>query len=124
MTVFLTALHVLVCLVLVVAVLLQRGKGAEIGAVFGSGSSTTVFGARGAGSFLTKLTTAAAIVFMLTSLVLSYYGTQGVSRSIFEQEAGAPAQAEEPLFQELGTVPLEEDAPAAGEAPAPEPVAD
>jgi protein translocase SecG subunit len=60
MTLFLTVLHVLVCVVLLITVLLQRGKGAEIGAVFGSGSSTTMFGARGAGTFLTKLTTGAA----------------------------------------------------------------
>ena len=72
MTFFVTAVHVLVCLILVVLVLLQKGKGAEIGAVFGGSSSATLFGSRGAGSFLTKLTTWSAIVFMATSFYLAY----------------------------------------------------
>jgi len=63
-------LHVIVCLFLVFVVLLQSGKGAEMGATFG-GSSQTLFGSRGAATFLNKLTTAAAILFMLTSLVLT-----------------------------------------------------
>ena len=71
MTIFLTVLHVMVCLVLVVVVLLQHGKGADIGAVFGGGASTTVFGSRGPGTFLSKVTVAAAIVFMFTSLGLA-----------------------------------------------------
>ncbi len=120
MTLFLTVLHVLVCVVLLITVLLQRGKGAEIGAVFGSGSSTTVFGARGAGTFLTKLTTGAAVVFMMTSLALSYYATRGASRSLFDED---PAAVEEPLFQELGTVPAEAGAAPLGEAEAPAPEA-
>ncbi len=124
MTVFLTVLHVLVCVVLLIAVLLQRGKGAEIGAVFGSGSSTTMFGARGAGNFLTKLTTISAVTFMLTSLALSYYGTQSASRSLFDSESETPAEAEEPLFQELGTVPAEEGEAAPGDAAAPAPGSD
>ena len=69
----LTVLHVIVCIFLIAVVLLQRGKGAEMGAVFGGGASSTVFGSRGAGNFLTKLTkTARAVIFMLTSLSLSY----------------------------------------------------
>ncbi len=109
MTVFLTALHVLACLLLIAVVLLQRGKGADIGAVFGSGSSTTVFGARGAGTFLTKLTTGAAAIFMLTSLVLSYYATRSVGESLFEEETlvGEEEAAGEPLFQEFGTAPAQ-----------------
>ena len=55
MNTVLVVLHVLVCIFLIAVVLLQRGKGAEIGAVFGSGASSTVFGSRGAGNFLTKL---------------------------------------------------------------------
>ena len=54
MTIFVTVLHVLVCVFLIVIVLLQRGKGAEIGAVFGGGAGATVFGSRGAGNFLTR----------------------------------------------------------------------
>jgi preprotein translocase subunit SecG len=93
MTLFLTVVHVLVCLFLIVVVLLQRGKGAEIGAVFG-GSSATVFGSRGAGNFLTRLTTGAAVVFMLTSLSLAYFAQEGARSTLFEDEA--PAQPQQP----------------------------
>jgi preprotein translocase subunit SecG len=103
-TIFLIVLHVMVCFVLIVVVLLQRGKGAEIGAVFGGGASTTVFGSRGAGNFLTKLTTGAAVTFMVTSLLLSYLANTRASRSIFreEPESASPSAAEESLpFTEL-----------------------
>ena len=66
MFVLITIIHVLACVVLVLTVLLQAGKGADIGAVFG-GASTTIFGSSGAGNFLTRLTTGAAIVFMVPS---------------------------------------------------------
>ncbi|MCH6563123.1 MAG: preprotein translocase subunit SecG, partial [Myxococcales bacterium] len=75
MTLFITILHVFLCLLLVTIVLLQHGKGADIGVVLGGGASQTVFGSRGAGNFLTKLTTGAAILFMSTSLFLSYFAT-------------------------------------------------
>jgi len=63
-------IHVIVCFLMIGAILLQAGKGAEIGAAFG-GSSQTVFGSRGPGTFLSKVTVAAAIIFMLTSLSLA-----------------------------------------------------
>lgn len=63
-------IHVFVCFLIIGAILLQAGKGAEIGAAFG-GSSQTVFGSRGPGTFLSKVTVAAAIIFMLTSLGLA-----------------------------------------------------
>ena len=66
----LVAFHVLVSLFLILVVLLQTGKGASLGAAFG-GASDTMFGARGAGSFLSKMTTVVAIVFILTSLALA-----------------------------------------------------
>jgi preprotein translocase subunit SecG len=72
MTIFVTSVHVLVCVILIVLVLLQKGKGAEIGAVFGGSSATTIFGSQGAGNFLTKLTTGSAVVFMITSFYLAY----------------------------------------------------
>jgi preprotein translocase subunit SecG len=62
--------HVLACFLMIGAILLQSGKGAEIGASFG-GSSQTVFGSRGPANFLSKLTVAVAAVFMLTSLTLA-----------------------------------------------------
>ncbi len=72
MTTILTIIHVLVSLFLIGIVLLQQGKGADMGATFGGGSSQTVFGADGPVSLLSKVTTAAAIIFMITSLTLAY----------------------------------------------------
>lgn len=69
-TALLTALHVLVATVLIFMVLLQKGKGADIGAAFG-GASQTIFGPRGAQSVLAKITTGAAVIFMVTSLTLA-----------------------------------------------------
>lgn len=112
-----TILHVLVCIFLVAVVLLQRGKGAQIGAVFGGGGGSTMFGARGAGNFLTKLTTGAAIVYMLTSLSLSYLGITGSEERLFGDGVLEETRTEEaPLFQEIETVPAPEpSAEAAGE---------
>jgi preprotein translocase subunit SecG len=98
--IFVTVLHVMVCLLLIVVVLLQRGKGAEIGAVFGGGASSTVFGSRGAGNFLTKLTSGAAVVFMATSLILSYQGSKQFSKSIIDEEPKKPAAEEKSKFAE------------------------
>ena len=75
--------HIIVCVAIVIVVLLQRGKGAEVGAVFG-GSSQTVFGASGAGGALFKMTWTLAAIFAATSLYLAYASTQRVSGSIFE----------------------------------------
>jgi preprotein translocase subunit SecG len=69
--IFVTALHVIVCIILILVILLQAGKGANMGAAFG-GSSQTVFGSSGPASFLGKMTTVVAILFMITSLTLSY----------------------------------------------------
>ncbi len=84
--------HVVVCVALILIVLLQQGKGAGMGAAFG-GSSQTVFGSSGATSFLHKVTTAAAIVFMLTSLGLSIFFVRGTTTSIMEdaKQSGVPA---------------------------------
>ena len=113
MTTFLVVLHVIVSIFLIAVVLLQRGKGAEIGAVFGGGASSTVFGSRGAGNFLTKLTTASAVIFMGTSLSLSYiWTTQSADRLFDEDPAALEALIEEeeaPLFEEQ--VPLFEQVP-------------
>ena len=86
MQTFLMTLHVMTCLALILVVLLQRGKGADLGAALGGGASQTVFGARGAGNFLTKLTTGAAIVFMCTSLTLAYLGAQQSQLEIFDDD--------------------------------------
>ena len=127
MTIFLTVLHVLACLFLIVIVLLQRGKGAEMGAVFGGGAGSTVFGSRGAGNFLTRMTTAAAIVFMVTSLTLAYIAQDRTGDTLFEEEApaaadstfgAAPAAGEAPgAFEEVPAPAAE--APPVEQAPAP-----
>ncbi len=120
MSTVLVVIHVLVSVFLIAVVLLQRGRGAEIGAVFGGGASSTVFGSRGAGNFLTKLTTISAVLFMVTSLSLSYVWTQDAEDRLFQDtdleaiEPVAPPEAD--LFEEIETVPAE-PAPAPAAAP-------
>ncbi len=93
MATFLIILHVLVCIALIIIVLLQAGKGAEIGASFGAGSSQTVFGAGGGKNFMHRVTVSAAVIFMLTSLSLAYFYGQPGASSIMP-ETVAPAQPE------------------------------
>jgi preprotein translocase subunit SecG len=83
MITIIVAIHIIVCFTLITVVLLQQGKGADVGAVFG-GSSQTVFGASGAGNLLTKVTWSCAIVFFATSIILAYSSTRRVTGSIFE----------------------------------------
>ena len=71
MSILVVLFHLMACIALIAIVLLQTGKGAEMGAAFG-GASQTLFGGTGGSSFMSKLTTGAAIVFMITSLLLSY----------------------------------------------------
>ncbi len=75
MSILLVTIHVVVSIALILIVLLQTGKGADMGAAFGAGSSQTLFGSSGASTFLGKATTVAAIIFMITSLSLAYMGT-------------------------------------------------
>lgn len=86
------SIHIIVSLALIAIVLLQTGKGADIGAVFGS-SSQTVFGSRGPTSFLSKLTTVAAVVFMLTSLGLTLYKARAQQTSIVTSQPAAETPA-------------------------------
>lgn len=99
MTVLLIIIHVIVCVALIMIVLLQTGKGADMGAAFGTGSSQTLFGSGGASTVLSKATTVAAIVFMLTSFCLAYISGQRMSSSSImrdktpiEQKQGASEQ--------------------------------
>jgi preprotein translocase subunit SecG len=91
-----TALHVIVCVILVLVVLLQSGKGADLAGAFGGGATQTAFGSRGPASFLTRMTTIAAVVFMITSVTLSMISTKReASKSILEntkQESAQPAK--------------------------------
>ena len=83
--------HILVCLIIIAAVLIQQGKGASMGAAFGTGGSQTVFGGSGAGTFLTKLTAVCAATFFATSLILAFKGS--FRRSVVD----VPAPSSAPL---------------------------
>jgi preprotein translocase subunit SecG len=96
----LVVVHVMVAVALILVVLLQAGKGAGIGAAFG-GASQTVFGPRGPGNFLSKLTTAAAGIFMLTSLVLAIFSSQYVGGSVI-MSAPVPQPAAPPVVMPSG----------------------
>jgi preprotein translocase subunit SecG len=93
-TTIILAIHILVCVALIMVILLQAGKGADIGAVFGGGSSNTVFGSTGATPFLSKVTIAAAVLFMVTSIILTYFSGKGVQKEysvVGEYGTEAPA---------------------------------
>ena len=107
MQILITILHVTVCIVLILVVLLQAGKGANMGAVFG-GSSQTIFGSSGPGTFLGKMTTVVAIIFMLTSFSLSYTASRKGS-SLMEGASRPAAQKTAPA----ATKPAAPPAPAA-----------
>jgi preprotein translocase subunit SecG len=83
MKLILVLVHIAVCIALILIVLVQKGKGASMGAAFG-GSSQTVFGSSGATSFLQKVTVAAAVIFMFTSLGLALISGRGTSSSIMK----------------------------------------
>src|SRR5512141_3517816 len=79
MVILVTIIHVIVCLILVVVVLLQSGKAADLAGGFGGMGSQTVFGPRGSATMLSKATTISAVLFMLTSLTLSIMATRAGS---------------------------------------------
>ena len=97
MNYLLLSIHILVCLSLIGIVLIQGGKGAEVGAAFGAGASNTIFGASGGQSFIAKMTAGAAVIFMLTSLALAiFWGQPGSSSVMPDQVAPASAPASMP----------------------------
>jgi preprotein translocase subunit SecG len=110
MMMVLLVLHVLICLALVGLVLIQQGQGADAGAAFGSGSSGTVFGARGAGSFLSRMTAGLATALFLTSLVLAYMGSH----------SSRPTSVTDKLPPPPATAPAPGAPAPASEAPAPQ----
>ena len=91
----LTVIHLLVCFFLILVVLLQTGKGADLAGAFGVGGSQTAFGARGAATLLSKLTTISAIVFMITSFTLA----------IFANRQGGSVVSDEPSTQSVPALP-------------------
>jgi preprotein translocase subunit SecG len=97
--------HILVCAALILIVLLQAGKGAEMGAAFG-GASQTIFGSAGAMGFLSKLTTIAAVIFMITSLLLTFTSSRRASTVMKERPAPtAPSSPSEMPVQPQAPVP-------------------
>lgn len=89
MTTFVSAVHIVVCLLMIVIILVfQQGKGADAGAAFG-GTSQAMFGGRGAATFMNKLTTIAAIVFMLTSLSLAALSSKNAQETVFDDDPAA-----------------------------------
>ena len=123
-TTLIVIIHIIVCIALILIILLQTGKGADIGAVFGGGSSQTVFGSTGASSFLSKVTVAAAVTFMITSIVLSYFSgrTESVQRSLMHDQSApiVPSGLEHPAPPKApGQTPVKkEPAPSTSEKPA------
>jgi preprotein translocase subunit SecG len=98
MVIVLTILHVIVCLFLIIVVLLQSGKAADLAGAFGGMGSQTAFGPRGSATLLSKATTISAVIFMLTSMSLSIFATRGAhaTGSILDQPKGhtsAPANS-------------------------------
>jgi preprotein translocase subunit SecG len=118
MTFFLIFLHTLVSIALIAIVLLQSGKGAEMGASFGASGSQSVFGAGGGNTFMSKLTTGAAIIFMLTSLSLAYRsGHTGTSSIMSGKGAQKPVQTQKAATP--APAPQQTAPPAQPAAPAP-----
>jgi len=91
------AVHIIGCIFLVLVVLLQSGKGADLAGAFGGGATQTAFGSRGPASFLTRMTTVVAIIFMVTSIGLSMMGGRRAAedKSILETSGRASAPAQE-----------------------------
>ena len=110
METLLIIVHVTVCLFLIGIVLLQHGKGADIGATFG-GSSQSLFGTEGPVPLLNKVTTLSAVIFMVTSVALAYISSQNGSGSVMSEMAGEKAvQEETQVVEPKLVVPAEQEA--------------
>ena len=110
MSYLLLTIHILVSISLIGIVLIQGGKGAEVGAAFGAGASNTIFGASGGQTFIGKMTAGAAVIFMLTSLALAiFWGQPGSSSVMPDQVAPTSAPAAMPA-QSIPPAPPAQDA--------------
>jgi preprotein translocase subunit SecG len=121
--------HVIVCLVLFGVILIQQGKGASMGAAFGTGGSQTVFGGSGAGNFLTKITWVCAVTFFATSLILAYQSSfrhsviEDVSAAADTSKPGEAGKTETGKEAKTGAKPGADKAPAAAGTKAAAPAA-
>jgi len=110
MSFILILVHIVVCIALIMIVLLQTGKGADMGAAFGGGSSQTLFGSTGASTFLSKATTVAAVVFMLTSLSLAYMSGHKTGGSVvMDAKIPETKPVEQPVVSDNTAKPLGSD---------------
>lgn len=103
--------HVLAAVTLVALILLQQGKGADMGAAFGSGASSTVFGSQGSASFLTRGTAILATIFFITSLSLAYFTNQDTSRNSVTESVLERVDSEAPVEEDMPSVPAAPEAP-------------
>ncbi len=96
--------HTVIALLIIILVLLQRGKGADAGAAFGAGASGTVFGARGSGSFFSRATAVCATLFFASSLTLAYLSSQKPSApsSLLEDAAVVEADVDSQALPDSG----------------------
>jgi preprotein translocase subunit SecG len=120
-TTIILIVHIIVCIALVLIILLQSGKGADIGAAFGGGSSQTVFGSTGATSFLGRITIGAAVLFMCTSIILTYIsgkGAQPVESSVMSGKTAPVAPLVPPTEAQPGESAPPAGVPAPAQAPA------
>jgi len=120
MITLLTIFHVIVCIFLILVVLLQQGKGADWAGAFGGGGTQTAFGARGAGTVLSKATTAAAIIFMITSLALTILISRPGGSSVIREGARQPAQQQQQQQQQPQQPAQGQQQQSTPAAPAPE----
>jgi len=114
MYIALSLLHVLIATGLILIVLLQSGKGADIGAAFGGGSSQTVFGGRGAATFLSKATTVLAILFMVMSIALTLLASQRGGTTVVPADRPTPASSAPAAPAPSAPAPQAPAAPAPG----------
>ena len=113
MHLFVISLHIILCIAMILIILLQPGKGGDVGAAFGGGGGGSMFGPRGPASLLSKATTGAAVMFMVTSVSLAWYSNKAseVGDDDYNDED------EEQFFGVPGTTPEEGDEPPAPLAP-------
>src|SRR3990172_1798102 len=116
----LTLLHVLTCGILILVVLLQSGRAADLAGAFGGAGSQTAFGPRGAATFLSKATTFLAIVFMFTSLALAIFASSRQAQSVVQETTPPATQQSEPS-QPAAPAPDSAPEPSPAQTPAPPP---